>query len=98
MSGTIRIVARHFVAGVVHRDGRVVRAAPILRYMIGWDGQRVAAYCRRGYDWVLQYAITSKKRRPRRCTTTPRPSFLGSMREVATPASEGPSRKATGRE
>jgi hypothetical protein len=42
----IRIVAPHFVAGLEAEHGRVVRAAPILRYMLGWEGARVAGYCR----------------------------------------------------
>jgi hypothetical protein len=48
----VRVVAHHFVAGLVAVDGRVVRAAPILRYMLGWDGARVAAYVQaRGWGW-----------------------------------------------
>lgn len=48
----IRIVAPHFVAGIDAEDGRVVEAAPILRYMIGWTGPQVAAYCtRKGWTW-----------------------------------------------
>lgn len=48
----IRITAPHFVAGVVPHNGRVVNAAPILRYMIHWDGKRVAAYCKaKGWTW-----------------------------------------------
>lgn len=42
-----RIEAPHFVAGIVARNGRVAEAAPIVRYMVGWNGQRVADYCRR---------------------------------------------------
>lgn len=42
----VSVDAPHFNAGVVGRDGRIVDAAPILRYMIGWDGERFAAYCR----------------------------------------------------
>lgn len=46
----MRVVAPHFVAGVVF-DGetvasRVVRAAPIVHYMQGWTAARVMAYCR----------------------------------------------------
>lgn len=49
----VRIVAPFFVAGIEAQDGRVVRAAPILRYMRGWDGARVASYCAsRGWDWA----------------------------------------------
>jgi hypothetical protein len=48
----IRIEAPHFVAGIEARDGRVVRTAPILAYMLGWDGARVAQYAkRRGWTW-----------------------------------------------
>jgi hypothetical protein len=43
----VQITAPHFCAGVVARDGRVVAAAPIVRYMVGWDGRRVRDYCRR---------------------------------------------------
>lgn len=50
----VRITAPHFVAGVVAVDGRVVRAAPILRYMSGWDGARLAEYARRkGWTWEV---------------------------------------------
>jgi hypothetical protein len=49
----VRVVARHFVAGLVAVDGRVVRAAPILRYMLGWDGARVATYVQaKGWEWA----------------------------------------------
>jgi len=49
----IAIDAPHFYAGLVAEDGRVTETAPILRYMMGWDGERVAAYCRRkGWTWI----------------------------------------------
>lgn len=48
----IRIEAPFFVAGIDARDRRVIRAAPIVKYMIGWDSQHVADYCkRRGWTW-----------------------------------------------
>lgn len=48
----IRIAAPHFVAGIVAVGGRVAMAAPILRYMTGWSGPKVASYCRtRGWTW-----------------------------------------------
>ena len=43
----VRIEAPHFVAGIEARAGRVVRAAPILAYMLGWDGARVAQHAQR---------------------------------------------------
>jgi hypothetical protein len=63
VSGTlVRIEAPHFVAGIVAENGRVVRTAPILHYMLGWDGRRVAAYVRaKGWAWVLVTAATQAK-------------------------------------
>lgn len=34
----------YFFAGVIVENGVVVRAAPILRYMLGWDQERVISY------------------------------------------------------
>lgn len=42
----IRILSPYFVAGVVLRDGYVVRAADILHYMVGKRMSRVLAYSR----------------------------------------------------
>lgn len=53
IESVIQITAPHFVAGIVACDGCVTEAAPILRYMLGWDGHKVAGYCRRkGWTWV----------------------------------------------
>ena len=41
----VRIIAPHFVAGLETNDGVVIRAAPILNYMLGWGGRKVARYC-----------------------------------------------------
>jgi hypothetical protein len=48
-----RVVAPHFVAGLVVRGGRVVEAAPILRrHVIGLDGRAFAAVCaRKGWSF-----------------------------------------------
>ena len=40
----MQILGPHFVAGVVLKNNTVVRAAPILKYMIGWSQQRVMQY------------------------------------------------------
>lgn len=40
-----RIVAPHFVCGILIADGRVSATAPIVRYMLGWSPQRVLSYC-----------------------------------------------------
>lgn len=48
----IRIDGGFFCAGIEHKDGVVVRTAPILKYMLGWNGRQVADYCRkRGWIW-----------------------------------------------
>lgn len=41
-----RIVAPHFVAGIILRDAVVVEAAAIVGYMRGWSAHRVAEYCK----------------------------------------------------
>ena len=52
----IRIDAPHFCAHAEIVDRRVgtgpIDVAPILKYMRGWDGKRVADYCRRK-GWTL---------------------------------------------
>ena len=42
----VRVVAPHFVAGF-ETDGRVRRAAPILKYMIGWSDEQARNYMAR---------------------------------------------------
>ncbi len=47
----IRVVAPHFVAGIV-RGGR---CAPIIAYMKGWTWPQIRAYCaRKGWtcEWI----------------------------------------------
>lgn len=53
MSTLARIVAPHFVAGIVLDErARVAQAAPIIGYMHGWTARRVAAYVDRK-GWVI---------------------------------------------
>lgn len=40
-----RIVAPHFVCGIVVNGGVATEAAPIIRYMIGWKVDRMREYC-----------------------------------------------------
>lgn len=40
-----RIVAPHLCAGLVVVNGIVTEAAPILKYMRGWQITRVRGYC-----------------------------------------------------
>lgn len=58
----ISIDAPHFNAGIVARDGKVIEAADIVKYMKGWDGKRVADYCRKkGWAWEKVVTLTSEK-------------------------------------
>lgn len=67
-----RIVAPHFVAGGEARDGICFNAAPIIRYMVGWNGQQVADYCKRK-GWSVERV---------RGTITPETQELRSLLEV----------------
>lgn len=42
----VRIVAPHFVAGFEHDEIIVRRAAPIIKYMVGWSPRKVWDYCK----------------------------------------------------
>jgi hypothetical protein len=42
----VRIVAPHFVAGF-ETDGIVRRAAPIIKYMVGWSDDKVRQYVKK---------------------------------------------------
>ena len=48
-----RIVARHYCAGGELKNGKVTSAAPIIRYMINWDIERVFTYCT-DKNWDLE--------------------------------------------
>lgn len=56
----IVIDAPHFYAGIIARDGKVIEAADIVKYMRGWDGPKVAAYCKRkGWKWAKVHTVTA---------------------------------------
>lgn len=46
---TIRIIAPHFVAGVIVGE----RAAPIVAYMVRWAEARIRSYCA-GKRWTVE--------------------------------------------
>ena len=44
----IRIESSYFVAGIViDQNGQVVKAAPIVKYMVGWNTEKVETYCKK---------------------------------------------------
>lgn len=50
----IQVMADHFTAGIVAKDGVVCRAAPILAWMLGMTGKEFVEYCRRkGWRWEV---------------------------------------------
>jgi hypothetical protein len=60
----ISIDAPHFYAGIIARDGKVIEAAHIVKYMKGWNGKRVADYCKaKGWTWEVVSVTTSKMMR-----------------------------------
>lgn len=59
----VRIVAPHFVCGVVLEGDTIVEAAPIVGYMLGRNGDWLRAYARRkGWRCTVaeRWATTSK--------------------------------------
>lgn len=44
---TLTIDAGYFNAGVIIDQSRCIAAAPIVRYMVGWDEERIVSYCGR---------------------------------------------------
>lgn len=61
MNSLIRIDAPHFCAGVELCDGKVVKTAPIVKYMKGWNIQKVINYCdritnkKKRWEWEIRY-------------------------------------------
>ena len=50
------IDAPHFYCGVIVRNGRVSRAAPIVHYLMGWDRDRVQRYAQRR-GWRVEVVV-----------------------------------------
>lgn len=47
MADLVRVVAPHFVAGLIMRDGKASESAPILRWAIGKDADFLRTYFKR---------------------------------------------------
>jgi hypothetical protein len=43
----VQIQAEHFCAGLVLENEICVDAAPIIKYMLGWNRERIRNYCRK---------------------------------------------------
>jgi hypothetical protein len=56
-SQQMRIIGPNFVAGLVISNDRVIRAAPILGYTIGWPTKRIVALAQRR-GWVIEHEPT----------------------------------------
>jgi hypothetical protein len=48
----MRVLGPNFTVGLVVQDGRVTRAGPILKYVVGWSTERVVALARRR-GWTI---------------------------------------------
>lgn len=56
-----QIKAPHFCAGIILTGGVVTEAAPIVKYMIGWDRKKVRAYCdKKGWTTFIVSAVDCK--------------------------------------
>jgi len=42
----VQISSSYFTAGIILEGKKVVKAAPILKYMLGWTLSRVLSYCK----------------------------------------------------
>ena len=65
------IDAPHFTCGVIVRHGRVIRAAPIVHYLTGWDRDRVQRYARRRGWQVEEVLLTGGNHDPLSTRRTP---------------------------
>jgi len=61
MEIVIQITAPHFCAGLVMRDGFIVKTAPILKYMRGWSYAKMVLYCAKK-QWCFQNSSDLKMR------------------------------------
>jgi hypothetical protein len=52
-----------FTAGIVLWDDTCVVAAPIVRYMKGWDRQKIRSYCGQR-KWTVSVVHEIKRERP----------------------------------
>ena len=78
---TIRIVAPHFVAGIILSTGRVITAAPILAYMLGWSMSEVVTYCRRRrWQWRIVPSSTDTAAREASMPTRKMSAYSPSVR------------------
>jgi hypothetical protein len=48
-----RVTSNYFCAGLIMRNGKVVRAAPIIKYMKGWNIVRIRQYAARR-NWTVE--------------------------------------------
>jgi len=48
-----QITAPHMCSGIILENDVVVRAAPIVKYMVGWPRHQVRDYCQRK-GWRVQ--------------------------------------------
>lgn len=57
-----QIKGKDFTVGLVLWDGKVIEAAPAIRYMRGWSRRRVREYCAKR-KW--QVTVVHEVRRPK---------------------------------
>lgn len=60
LSGWARIESSFFVAAITLRNGKVTKAAPIVKYMIGWEAVDVLRYGNKR-KWKIVFYRTKRK-------------------------------------
>jgi len=54
MTSLLQIIAPHFVAGLIYDEYFfVIKTAPIIHYMRGWNVREVMLYCKKK-RWAIQ--------------------------------------------
>jgi hypothetical protein len=59
MAQLYRIVAPHFVSGIIVDGDTVIAVAPIVKYMRDWKIDKVFAYCQRK-KWAIERVENGK--------------------------------------
>jgi hypothetical protein len=57
----IRIVSSYFVAGIVIKDGFCDEAAPIVKYMLGWNHRACVLYIERKHWSYTEHGETKTR-------------------------------------
>jgi len=78
---TLQITAPHFCAGLWLMRGYVTRAAPIIKYMLGWTDAQVYSYCDKK-KWTVSNrteVLRAKRRKNGTCLRCGQPTVTKTL-------------------